>query len=446
MSIRKLYICTLNGLKYGHLPLFIAVMAQFVMGTYFLINFSTFKSIDETVLLYYYVSQIVMTMASCNLASFLLSNIKKGVFKKMSIQDAKMPKIVKGSEDVLNLLGERVDQLISLDIPSRNVSHMLYRFARDKHSEPLAMAAAQLLKDNIKPGDYVLIGTGWPDRPHVNPDIAETDGPPGAAVLARALHIGLGAVPIVLIEEHLVSRMEIVLEATGMRVISPEEALEAYHYHAAIHAGSVIGFPSDFSLAEKKAKNLIKQFKPSAVISVEKGGMNNKNEIHTSRGAETTKWMAKVDLLFKEATQHNIATIGIGDGGNEIGMGNIRKNIERHIPYGKTCRCGCGGGIAPANEVDVLVVSSISNWGAYGIAANLAALCEDIDVLHDRELEERLLKRSADARFIDGITGYVDASADGLRWPVHAAFVTLLRETVLQALKSMKGLKSSSCL
>ncbi|MEX1031155.1 MAG: DUF4392 domain-containing protein [Paenibacillaceae bacterium] len=355
---------------------------------------------------------------------------------RKNLMDTEKIYSVKNSKQVMRLIGERVDQLISLDVASRNVIHMLYPFARNKGSEPLTMAAAKLLKQHSKPGEYTFIATGWPDRPHVTPEIAETDGPPGAALLARALHIGLGAIPIILIEEHLVSAMGKVLEATGLRVISPEEALKAHHSAAPIHAASVIGFPSDFDEAEKKAKSLIQNFRPTAITVIEKGGVNEKREIHTSRGAETTKWMAKVDLLIEEAANHNIVTIGIGDGGNEIGMGNIQDDIRCHVPFGEKCNCGCGGGIAPVNRVDVLVAASISNWGAYGVAACIAALCKDINVFHDAEMEERVLKASADAHFIDGITGLVDSSADGLRWPIHSAFVTLMRETVRQALLS----------
>lgn len=352
-------------------------------------------------------------------------------------------KSVGSKQDLEYLFAERVDQLISLDVASRNVVHMLYPFARKKNKLPLAMTAARLLKEKVQAGDYVFIATGWPDRPHVTPEIAETDGPPGAAALARAIHFGLKAIPIILIEEHLVKPMEMVLEATGLRVVSSEEAMLAYQYHAPIHAAAVIGFPFDVENAKQKSVELLEGLKPSAVISIEKGGMNQKGEIHTSRGAETTKWMAKVDFLIEDAKMKNIVTIGIGDGGNEIGMGNIRKEIQANIPYGATCTCGCNGGIAPINEVDVLIAASISNWGAYGVAACLAFLSDDIDVFHNREIEERILRRSADARFIDGITGLVDPSADGLRWPIHAAFVDILREVTLQSLGSYRNLKNN---
>lgn len=57
------------------------------------------------------------------------------------------------------------------------------------------MKVAKKLKRVFKARDVVFIAIGWPDRPYINPEIAETDGPPGAAVLGRSLHRGLSAIP-----------------------------------------------------------------------------------------------------------------------------------------------------------------------------------------------------------------------------------------------------------
>lgn len=103
------------------------------------------------------------------------------------------------------------------------------------------------------------------------------------------------------------------------------------------------------------------------------------------------------------------------------------------------CNCGCGGGIAPATRTDVLITAAVSNWGAYGIAACLAILLNKPEVFHDALIEEALLQESARASFIDGATGYVmPPAADGLSSPVHQAFVTLLREIVVQGLGFME--------
>ncbi|NLC10677.1 MAG: DUF4392 domain-containing protein [Firmicutes bacterium] len=346
------------------------------------------------------------------------------------------------TQEMLLEIGERIDSLITLDVPSRGAIKNLYPYARKKAGKPLALAAAQALCESVKEKGVVFIATGWPDRPHINPEIAETDGPPGAAALARALHRGLKAVPIIFIEENLVEKMAIVLEAVGLRVLSPEEAIAAASSHAPIHAASVLGFPTDREEAKERAKELVEKYSPRAVVAIEKGGMNDKGYIHTSRGAETTKDMAKADYLFLEAIEKGITTIGIGDGGNEIGMGFIKKELREILPYGKKCLCGCGGGIVPDTVTDVLVTAVISNWGAYGVVACLAAILERIDLLHSSQLEQRVLWRSSDARFIDGITGFVEPGADGIPARINMAYLDLMAETVIQALRyaGKKGL------
>jgi hypothetical protein len=324
------------------------------------------------------------------------------------------------------ILAEQVDKLITLDLPFRKVIDLLYTAARKKAGEPLAMKAAKMLLEQVKPLGVVFIATGWPDRPHISPAIAETDGPPGAALLGRALHRGLKAVPFFLIEENLVSSMRTVAQAAGFRMLFPDEALAAAQSPSAIHASTVLEFPTDSEHAKTKATSLLEQYKPSGVITIEKGGMNEKGIIHTSRGHDTTEHMAKADFLVAEAKRKGLLTIGIGDGGNEIGMGNIREVIRKLLPFGDRCRCPCGTGIAPVSEVDVLVPATVSNWGAYGIAACLAILLKDTTVFHDPGVEQWVLQHASDAGFIDGISGFVEPGADGLSSETHCHLVALL--------------------
>jgi len=335
-------------------------------------------------------------------------------------------------------LGERIDQLISLDAPARGVIAQLYRWARDDAPGPLAMTAARLLAERVDRESVVFIATGWPDRPHITPEIAETDGPPGAAALALALHRGLGAVPVVLVEPSLVRATAQVVEATGLRVLTPHQAKAAARSAAPIHAAAVLPFPTDREEAKVEAVRLLDSFVPAACVAIEKGGMNEKGFVHTSRGDETSEHMSKVDYLFQEAARRHVATIGIGDGGNEIGMARIREKIAQNVPYGAAGKDPAKGGIAPSTMTDVLIAASISNWGAYGLAAGIAYLRGDIGILHDADVEARLHAAGARASFIDGITGYVEPGADGLAAPIHQAFVTLLRETVRQALLKEK--------
>ena len=62
-----------------------------------------------------------------------------------------------------------------------------------------------------------------------------------------------------------------------------------------------------------------------------------------------------------------MTTIGIGDGGNEIGMGKLPAGlIAQHVPNGAQIAC--------VTSCDHLVVAGVSNWGAYGLAAGVRLL------------------------------------------------------------------------
>ena len=117
-------------------------------------------------------------------------------------------------------------------------------------------------------------------------------------------------------------------------------------------------------------------------------------------------------------------TIGIGDGGNEIGMGKVPWSlIRRAIPR--------GGLIACRVPADHLLVAGVSNWGAYALAAGVAVLCgARLGGLFDPSHEEATLRRLVDAGLIDGVSGERAATVDGLPFAVHADVLTRLGQIV----------------
>lgn len=350
-----------------------------------------------------------------------------------------LPKHIENDSDVFREIAENIDRLISIDLPFRAVSTRLYQNARSKFKKPLTLLSAERLLSSVNAEHIVLIATGWPDRPHINPQIAETDGPPGAASLGMSLHRSQGTVPVFLIESQLVGAMSVVATATGFKILKPEEAIAAARSRAPLHAASVLSFPTDPSNAKKVSEHLLNSLPVGAVISIEKGGMNKKGIIHTSRGDDTTEHMAKIDILVRKATERSILTIGIGDGGNEIGMGSIARELRTWLPYGTVCRCDCGSGIVPVTNTDLLVTAAVSNWGAYGIAAMIALMVGRRDVFHSPELEKRILKSCIQAGFIDGGSGYVSGGADALDMSIHMSMVELLGELVQKGI----GLKQA---
>jgi hypothetical protein len=111
-------------------------------------------------------------------------------------------------------------------------------------------------------------------------------------------------------------------------------------------------------------------------------------------------------------------TIGVGDGGNEIGMGRVR---ERLAGEGELI-----ARIASVVSVDHLVVAGVSNWGAYGIVAQRSGMpgpeIDDVKwvfkVLYRRSLSVKQaleeIRARADRPRVAEFLAFVDASQRGI--------------------------------
>jgi hypothetical protein len=134
--------------------------------------------------------------------------------------------------------------------------------------------------------------------------------------------------------------------------------------------------------------------------------------------AETSPAHALFELSFA------VNTIGIGDGGNEIGMGKIpHETIVKNIPNGDLIHCRVA--------TDHLIVAGVSNWGAYALAAGVALLrgVELPDELFDPDRERAILQTMVDAGpLVDGVTGQQTATVDGLTWEQYIAPLVRIRE------------------
>lgn len=329
-------------------------------------------------------------------------------------------------------LGEVIDALISKDFTARGISHELYEEARKQTGLPLTIAAAEHLRRNVKKGDRVLIFTGWPSRSWLIKGLTETDGPVGAAVLARAIEQGLEAVPIVVMEQSLKSFGEAALRAAGLIVSDLETALKSKPGPPSAAVSCVIDFPTDWSEGELQATNWLDHIQPSALISVELPGANAERQYHNVTAREVpSELVIKADVLFKEAANRGIATIGIGDGGNELGMGNVREAIVKHLPHGSV--------VAPETKVDVLIASNISNWGACGLASALLALVGTPHAIRDIDVV-RITNRLVDAGAIDGLTAYVDPKNDGTSHDINIGLMNFLHMSAVMHLNGwLKG-------
>jgi len=334
------------------------------------------------------------------------------------------------AETGIRKIAEALDRLMTIDISARGSIGALYEAARSLQTEPLTLAAVELLKKTIKPGDYVLIATGWADQFWNVPHYGETDGPPGAVALARAIRIGLKALPIIVTDDYLAEGMKKVINGAGMHhapVDNLPVSIDVSCGFACVPTASVLSFPLEPEACKHEAVRLLGKYKPAMCISIERGGMNEQGKIHGMGGFDYTESQGKMDYLFIEANRLGIPTLGIGDGGNEIGMANIADTIRAKVPNGTK--------IAPSTPVSLLLTSTISNWAGYAISCLLAVSTGTIDAMASEEIEERVLNACADADFHDTIGATVLPSVDGCRAPVHIALIKLMRESVLQGIK-----------
>ncbi|MBT3995777.1 MAG: DUF4392 domain-containing protein [Chloroflexi bacterium] len=191
-------------------------------------------------------------------------------------------------------------------------------------------ASAQLLLDH--PGK-ILIATGFYILRAGEP---ETDGPPGAIAIGNALKL-LGNTVAYVTDD---------LCSTAVRAIAGDE--------------EVIEFPiTNHHESSMFSHKLLVEHAPSAMVSIERAGLLGDGTYRNWKGVDFSKFNAKIDHMFDEHPY----TVGIGDGGNEIGMGNMRHVIPdiENLPD-DPC-------VTTTTE---LITASVSNWGGYGLIAALS--------------------------------------------------------------------------
>lgn len=330
------------------------------------------------------------------------------------------------------IVAEYIDRLINIEMRQmgglpRGISHQLYEAARAFHKEPLTYLAASKLVDCVNPGDNVIIATGAGVPPWLPK--GETDGPLGAASLARAIDIGLGGKPILVGEGRCLPPIIDTTVAAGLMVC--DEDLFKKRDHVAM----AFEYPLGEVEGEKYADELMDKFNAKAIICVEKHGPSASGKYHSIMGiGREPDMVANVKFLVEKAQKTGILTIGIGDGGNEIGFGNIYNDVKRIQLYGSKCQCPCGAGIGTVTKADVLVAAAISNWGAYGISAMLAFLLKKPRVLQDVDTEYRMLVASIRAGAMDGLYTDLSMYVDGTTVDTQKSLITILREIVTNAL------------
>ena len=250
--------------------------------------------------------------------------------------------------------------------------------------------AAQFIMDN--PGGVIIV-TGFYVVMAGKP---ETDGPPGAVAIGEALK-GLGRT---------------------VTYVSDRYTTPVLRYYA--NDSDVIEFPIDGVDASKKhAKDILEKVEPSLLISIERCGRTREDTYLNMRYVDISPNTARLDYLFDS----EIPSVGIGDGGNEIGMGNLAEvipTVDTLPDY-------------PAvNQVDRLVIASVSNWGGYGLVAALSRISGK-NLLPSVESETAMLHGMIEAGVVDGTTGDAVPTVDNFSAEENGALLNRLHRVVERA-------------
>ena len=244
----------------------------------------------------------------------------------------------------------------------RGVRAALARVPADSY----ARAARELL--DRRPGVALLI-TGFPIK-----GIAETDGPPGAAAVARALRA---------LSWHVVTVVDPmtrpVIEALN-RDLGEIEEIDAD------------GIPQ----AEAATGRLLDRIRPHAAIAIERPGLTADGRLANMRGETLDPSPMPMDGLLRVPI-----SVGIGDGGNELGLGSLASFMRQRRISPAPC-------ITRARHV---LLASVSNWGAYGFTAMLEMLAGR-PLLPTETDDRRWMRAIVRAGAVDGVTARCEPTVD----------------------------------
>lgn len=331
------------------------------------------------------------------------------------------------------IVARMVDRLMTVEIRNgdrddRDIIPQLYdRACKKLKGKPISLAAAESMLSRIRPGDAVVLVTGFAYEPYY--PYGENDGPLGIASLARAVRVGLGAVPLIVVGEADMVPSCRTVQAAGLTILDYGRA-KAAHIATAAAITFPVGTPKE---SAQFARDLFDKYAPKAALSVETVGPNKVGVKHSGSGRniETVSRLPGVEHLFYEASRRGILTIGCIDGGNEIGSGAIEAEVRRLRVRGNKCGCPCRSGVACAVKTDIVFPASVSNWGAYGISAMLGYLLNKREILQDACTERRMLEACISAGGVDGELGQTVLSCDGVDHIAGEGLIALLH-TILR--------------
>jgi len=214
---------------------------------------------------------------------------------------------------------------------------------------------------------------------------AETDGPIGTYFLARALN-SLGYKSVIITDKFCKDYFK---EIETLYV--PLEGYSEEYYQA-----------------------ILDEYNPVCHFSIERCGKDADGLYANLRGVSVSKFTAPVDDLFVLGAKTK-PTFAIGDGGNELGMGNFAESVTKHLS------------LSPCIiKSDFPIIATVSNWGAYGFIAYL-----ERTLLPSFEEVDEYLEFIVELGSVDGVKVENVKSVDGKEWEIERDILEELKKAVI---------------
>ena len=323
------------------------------------------------------------------------------------------------------VVADTIDRVINTDFHGKGL-YPIYDAIRREMGLPLTYLAADgMLRrlEQMNKDDVVLIGTGFLIDPYLKP---ETDGLISAALLARALEYVFHVTPVIVSEAQS-------LEALHWTCTTAEMSVTDDLALARKNRNTVCLLPISLDLAEarRQADALLAETNCRLMVSIERPGANEFGIYHSALGNNISQKVAKIDYLFEQVRVRGGFTVGVGDLGNELGVGNTQAALKPLIPFGGACNCGCGGGTVTATVSSAPMMGCSSEIAVYGLLAALQELSGKSDILCSPGLQRRVLERAALHGAVDGQDRRSSASVDIMTADSVERVVAVLHDVLL---------------
>lgn len=296
-----------------------------------------------------------------------------------------------GSRSLTEQSLREIEKIITRDEGKRGISNHLNSY------EDFHKGVQSLYK-----GKKVLIITGF-TVPKCK--VGESDGPLGAIALAKALE-DLNKEVFIVTDEYTHEILEGLkrMKELSARIYSPP-----------------------LKVKKEGLEKILKEFAPTHLVAIERPGRSRDGKYHSMGGEDISGYVADLDPLMDMAKEQGVVTLAIGDGGNEMGMGKIRKAGVSLVNHGEK--------IFATSSADYLILAGVSNWGAYGLVAGLSLL-SDMNLLQEGKEEVLLLKKLTDLGGVDGCKKEKSLTVDGISLGSHLNLLMELKAILTKTLSS----------